>query len=93
MKSPMCQSCNLTDSIKHLFFYCGCVQNQRNIVKISSEKVLVLHFDCTVLEVLLGIAFQRNTTLHLFNLIILFTKQFIYLSKKNKKSPLRVYSL
>ena len=29
---------------------------------------------------------QRNSALHLLNQIMLFTKQFIYLSKKNKNS-------
>ena len=90
IKSPMCQSCNLTDSIEHFFFYCDCVHSLWNVVKILSKKVLNLHFNCTVLEVLLGIPCQRNSALHLLNLIMLLTKQFIYLSKKND-NPLSEY--
>ena len=86
IKSPMCQSCNLTDSIQYFFFYCDCVQNLWNAVKILSKKVLNLHFDCTVLKVLLGIPCQRNSALQLLNLVMLFTKQFIYLSKKNENN-------
>ena len=67
----MCQSCNLTDSIEHFFFYCDCVQNLWNVDKILSKKIFNLHFDCTVLEVL-GIPCQRNSALHLLNLIMLF---------------------
>ena len=33
----MCQSCNLTDSIKHFFFYCDCIQRLCNVVKILSK--------------------------------------------------------
>ena len=87
----MCQSCNLTDSIEHFFFFCDCVQNLWNVVKIISKKTLNLHFDCTVLEVFLGIPCHRNSALHLLNLIMLFTKQFIYLSKKNE-NPLSEYT-
>ena len=90
IKSPMCQSCNLTDSIEHFFFYCDYVHSLWNVVKILSKKVLNLHFNCTVLEVLLGIPCQRNSALHLLNLIMLLTKQFIYLSKKND-NPLSEY--
>ena len=91
IKSPMCQNCNLTDSIEHFFSFCDCVQNLWNVVKILSKKAHNLHFDCTVLEVLLGIPCQRNSALHLWNLIMLFTKQFIYLSKKNE-NPFSEYT-
>ena len=62
IKSPMCQSCNSTDPIEHFFFYCDCVQSLWNVVKILSKKVLNLHFNCSVLEVLLGIPCQWGAT-------------------------------
>ena len=40
-------------------------------------------FDGTVLEILLGIPCKKNPALHVLNLIILLTKQFIYISQKN----------
>ena len=57
----MCQSYNLTDSIEHFFFYCDCVHSLWNVVKILSKKVLNLHFNCTVLEVLQKVFHAKET--------------------------------
>ena len=81
--SPMCQSCNVIDSIEHFFFYCDCIHRLWDRVKIMSKDVLNFTFNGTVLEILLGIPCQKNTALQVLNLIILLTKQFIYISKKN----------
>ena len=58
--------------------------------KFYLKRFLIYTLIDTVLEVFLGIPCQRNTALHLLNLIMLFTKQFIYLSKKND-NPLLEY--
>ena len=81
--SPMCQSCNVIDSIEHIFFHCDCIHRLWDIVKIMSKDVLNLIFNGTVLEILLGIPCQKSSFLQVLNLIISLMKQFIYISKNN----------
>ena len=69
--------------IEHFFFYCKCIHRLWDIVKFLSKDVLNFTFDGTLLEILLGIPCQKNTALQVLYLIILLTKQFIYISKKN----------
>ena len=77
-----CWNCNEVDTLEHYFFFC----EQSKIMWKEVEKIihnaLGLKISFTVLEILLGIPCKKYTLYHVLNLLLLFTKQFIYSGKK-----------
>ena len=55
-----------------------CGMKLKNIVNTA----LRIHINFTVLEILQGILCRKNTTHHVLNLLILFTKLIIYIKKQ-----------
>ena len=77
-----CWYCNETDTIEHYFFYCNQSESMWKEIGKIVQNALGMKVNLTVLEILLGIPCRKYTLHHILNLLILFTKQFIYLQKK-----------
>ena len=94
VEKSVCWYCNKVDTLEHYFFSC----EQSKIMWKEVEKIihntLGLKISFTVLEILLGIPCKKYTLYHVLNLILLFTKQFIYSQKKqlNAIFPRRLFS-
>ena len=82
-ESSVCWYCNQVDTLEHYFFYCDQSRDIWKEVEKIVQSALKLKINFTVLEILLGIPCSKYTTHHTLNLLMLFTKQFIY-SQKNR---------
>ena len=92
-ETSLCWYCNQVDTLEHYFYYCDQSESIWKEVEKIVHIALGLKISFTVLEILLGIPCKKYTTHHVLNLLILFTKQFIYTQKKQTKaiSPLLLF--
>ena len=84
VECPDCLYCNQVDTLEHYFYYCEQSRGMWKQVEKIAYCALGLKINFAVLEVLLGIPCKKYTPHHIMNLLILFTKQFIYSQKREE---------
>ena len=89
-ETPMCSYCEteVVDTLEHHLFYC--IESRKFWSKIEQwiTDNLGLQFKFTVYEILLGIIFTQDDTLHIINYLILMGKWFINKKKVSEKAKL-----
>ena len=82
-ESPQCPICQHIDNLEHYFYYCESSKLFWVQVETWLKEKLLVNFDFTVLEILLGAINIDKRLFHTINYIILHGKYFIKECKKN----------
>ena len=84
-QSPQCPICQHIDNLEHYFYYCESSKLFWVQVETWLKEKLLVNFNFTVLEVLLGVINIDKSLFYTINYIILHGKYFIKECKKNEK--------
>jgi DNA-directed RNA polymerase subunit L len=91
--SDLCKTCKEIENIEHLIYYCPKALDLWNSIQIWWKAIF--HFSITIsaLEIIFGLPNENNdNNIFLYNYVILYTKYYIYISKK-KDDELHLYNL
>ena len=84
-QSPQCPICEHIDNLEHYFYYCESSKLFWVQVEAWLKEKLLVNFNFTVLEILLGVINIDKSLFYTINYIILRGKYFIKECKKNEK--------
>ena len=87
-EDDLCETCHQTATLEHFLFNCPNTMALWNSVQKWWKAIFHFEITLTVLEVIFGIPNENNdNAIRLYNYVILYTKRYIYTTKKQQKDP------
>jgi hypothetical protein len=91
--SDLCKACNKIENIEHFIYECPKTLALWNTLQLWWKSVFSFTIMLSPLEIIFGIPNENNdNSINLYNYVILYTKFYIYITKKQEKELL-MYNL
>jgi hypothetical protein len=91
--SDLCKVCNKIETIEHFIYECPKTLALWNTIQLWWKSVFSFTIMLSPLEIIFGIPNENNdNSINLYNYVILYTKYYIYITKKQEKELL-MYNL
>ena len=92
--SDKCTECNNTDTIKHFIYECPNTLQLWSSIQGWWKNIFYFSIPISSLEIIFGLPNQnKDNTIHIYNLVILYAKHYIYVHKKGKNLNLYEFQL
>jgi hypothetical protein len=85
--SDKCSDCNNIDTIEHFIYECPNVIQLWTSIQIWWKSIFQFTIEISCLEIIFGLPNENNDNdIHIYNFVILYAKNYIYVNKKKSKN-------